>query len=312
MKKWTLYSIFIIYLLGTLPTCAPVETVEPSPTPRIISLEEDLAEEERAAQAIATRSAEKTQVASRVSPYALLSVEEQSFLAFWFPWNDETAFLPLAEIKPSEHDLATCRLEPGTEIAIGELFSGWELVNDECVPDASAQENALPIIRVPRHFDDGINIDDGNQKDAAGWNVIDLNGEYAENFAEAVAFIIENDLHGSGDLTLSIHRTNGPNGEPSGDLDAAPIYTLPAEALQVSFASEQLANFEYVDDVIYTTGRAFTWEIPEGYSDLNLSPGDENWFVLRIRETKAGNDQEEEHLGNAYFQVKGVGAPASP
>ncbi len=112
---------------------------------------------------------------------------------------------------------------------------------------------------------------------------------------------------GSGDLTISIYRTDGPNGDHIGDVSVVPTYSLPAETLQISFSIDQLENFEYVDDVLYALERQFTWEIPEGFINLNLSPGDDNWFVLEIREMKAGNDQDEEYLSEATIQIKGVG-----
>ena len=127
-----------------------------------------------------------------------------------------------------------------------------------------------------------------------------------------LSIIVENDLLGSSDLTLSLHRVDGPNDEQSDDAHVIPSYTLSAEALHVTFSSNQIENFEYVDDVVYALERAFTWEIPAGFRDLNLSPGDDNWFVLGIREMKAGNNQDEEYLGEAYIHIKGVGTSATP
>ena len=297
MKKWTLFSI-LVFLLLALPGCVLIETREPNPTP------ETFLEEELAAQAIGTAKAEKTQSASSVLPYAEISDGEQTYLAFWFTWNGETVFLPIAEFKSTEISLPSCQLDPETGIAIGELFSGWEIVQDECVLDEGALENALPTIKIPGHFNDGIETD--------GWNIIDMHGEYADNFADIVTFIIENDLLGSGDVFISLHRTEGPNGNSYSDIDAASTYTLPAEALQITFSGDQLEDFEGADDVVYALKRAFTWKIPAGFTDLNLSPGDENWFVLKIRETKAGNNQEEEYLSEAYIQIKGVGASVTP
>jgi hypothetical protein len=173
------------------------------------------------------------------------------------------------------------------------------------VVDEKAPENAFPNIKIPGYFDDGIKIDPINKLDAVDWNVIDLNGEYAGNFAEIVTFIIENDLLGSGDLTISIHRTDSPNGDHYGDVGTVPTYTLPVEMLQITYSSDQLGTFEYVDDVVYDLEREFTWKIPEEYSDLNLSSGDDNWFVLKI-------DENGRSLSAAYIQIKGVGASATP
>jgi hypothetical protein len=299
MKNWTLFSISAILLLFALPACVLIETHEPDPTP------ETFLEEELAAQAIATAKAEKTQTASRVSPYVEISADNQKYLAFWFPWNDETVFLPIAESTMTDSDLLSCRLDPGTELAIGKLFSGLEIVQDECVPDAPAAQNTLPIIKIPGYFDEGINLGESNDAESRDWNIIDLKGEYAENFAQVVTFIVENDLLGSGDLIISIYRMDGPNDDKYGDTSVVPTYILPAQALQVSFSSDQLENFEYVDDVLYALEHAFTWKIPAGFSVLNLSPGDDNWFVLNINES--GRE-----LSKAYIQIKGVGAPAAP
>jgi len=304
MKKWSLFSISAL-LLFTAPACAPVETVEPTPTPRVISLEEELAEEERAAEFIATAQAEKTQIASRVSPYVEISAGNQKYLAFWFSWNDETVLLPIAESTMTDSGLLSCQLDLGTGFAIGKLFSGLEILEDECVADETAPQNAPPIIRIPGYFDDGIKLDDSSDAETRDWNIINLNGEYAENFAEIATFIVENDLLGSGDLTISIYRIDDPNSELLGDAHVVPTYTLPAEALQITFSVDQLENFEYVDDVVYALEREFTWKIPAGFNVLDLSPGDENWFVLIINES----DREP---GKAYFQVKGVSVPASP
>jgi len=299
MKKWILISILVILLLS-LSACISAETIEPIPTPENPYLEEELA-----AQAIATIRAEKTQTASTVSPYAEVSNEEQKYLAFWFIWNDETVFLPIAESTMADSGLLSCRLDPEREIAIGTLFSGWKFLQDECVVDEDAPENALPIVRIPGYFDDGIKINHDSEPGVADWNVIDLQGENVENFIEVVTLIVENDLLRSGDLTISIHKTDGPNGEPYEDAGIVPTYTLPVEALQISFSSDQLADFEYVDDVIYALEREFTWKIPEGFRDLNLSPGDENWFVLKI-------DENGMPLSAATIQIKGVGASATP
>lgn len=310
MKKWTLFSVFV--LLFVLPACMPAETIEPRPTPRTISLEEDLVAEELAAEAIATAITEKTQIASRVSPYVELSDDEQTFLAFWFKWNDETVFLPVAKGKIIIDNLPSCKLDSKTEIAIGELYSGLEFVQDQCVLAEKAPKNALPIIKIPGYFDNGLNLDHNSEAEAKDWNIIDLNGAYAENFVEIVTIVVENDLLGSGDLTISIYRTDGSTGDQSSDSYVIPTYMLTAESLQITFSNDQLENFEYVDDVVYALERAFTWKIPEGFSVLDLSPGDENWFVLRIRETKAGNALEEEYLRSAYIQIKDVCAPVLP
>ena len=128
---------------------------------------------------------------------------------------------------------------------------------------------------------------------------------YAENLTDVVTFIIENDLLGSGDLTLSIHRTDGPGGEPSGEVGIVPTYTLPMEALQMTFSSDQLNDFEIAGDVHYFLKRKFTWEIPAGYDELNFSSGEENWFLLKL-------DEGGMEPTKVYLQVKGVGKLASP
>ena len=290
MKKWILISILVVLPL-LLSVCTSAETIEPIPTP------ETFLEEELAAQDIATARAEKTQIASRILPYAEISDGERTYLAFWFIWNDETVFLPIAESTMADSGLLSCQLDSERGIAIGTLFSGWEFLQDECVVDEDALENALPIIKIAGHFEDGIETE--------GWNVIDLHGEHAENFADVVTFIIENDLLGSGDLFISLYRTDGPNGDSYSAVDTVPTYTLPAEALEISFSSDQLGNFEYVDDVVYALEREFTWNIPAGTGELNLLPGDENWFVLRI-------DESGLPLSVAHIQIKGVGASATP
>ena len=291
IKIRDMFPTVAIVIFLTVAACGSVEAVESDPTP------ETFFEEELAAQDIATARAEKTQIASRILPYAEISDGEQTFLAFWFTWNDETVFLPIAESTMADSGLLSCRLDPEREIAIGTLFSGWEFLQDECVVDEDALENALPIIKIAGHFEDGIETE--------GWNVIDLHGEHAENFADVVTFIIENDLLGSGDLFISLYRTDGPNGDSYSAVDTVPTYTLPAEALEISFSSDQLGNFEYVDDVVYALEREFTWKIPAGFRELNLSPGDENWFVLRI-------DESGLPLSAATIQIKGVGASATP
>lgn len=290
MKKWILFSSLAILL--SLPSCTSTATPEPRPT-----LENPFLEEELAAQAIATARAEKTQTAARVFPYAELSNGRQTYLAFWFIWNNETVFLPIAESKITEASLLSCQLNSDSEIAIGTLFSGFEFIEGECLPDKQALENALPIIKIPGYFEDGIETEN--------LNVIDLHGEYAENLADIVTFIIENDLLGSGDLTLSIHRTDGPGGKPSGEIGIVPTYTLPMEALQITFSSDQLNEFEIAGDVHYFLKRKFTWKISTRYNDLSLRQGDENWFVLVINEVG-------KEAGKAYLLVKGVGILATP
>jgi len=298
VKKRILF-LLLVFLFLSLPACVPVEMTEPTVTHVNPDLEEELAE-----QAIATAYARRTQIASRVSPYIKLSNGEQRYLAFWFNWNDEIVLLPLNEFIAPDSGLITCRLESGTEIVSGKLYTGLRLEDDKCVTDEKAAENAPPLIKIPRYFEDGV--------DTQNLNVIDLNGKHAENLADMLTIIVENDLLGSGDLTLSIRRQDGPGGELFGNEGAVPTYMLPQEALQLSFPTDQLGDFEYADDVVYALEREFTWEIPDGFSDLNLSPGDENWFVLTIREMKAGDNIEEEHLNRAYIQVKGVGTSATP
>jgi len=286
------WFFFLAILLFMLPACVTVEATEPTITPVNPDLEEELAE-----HSIATAYAKKTQIASRVSPYVKLSDGEQRYLAFWFTWNDETVLLPLGEFIAPDSGLVICRLEPGVRIVSGNLYTGLTLVDNKCVVDEKAAENAPALIKIPRYFENGI--------ETQGLNIIDLNGGYAENLADIVTIIVKNDLLGSGNLTLSIHRTDGPKGEPYSDVSMVPTYTLPVEALQVPFPTDQLGNFEYAEDVVYALEREFTWEIPEGYSDLNLSPGDENWFVLNINEKGREPDV-------AYIQVKGVGTSANP
>ena len=311
MNKANLFSTLFILLI-TLSACMRIEATETVPTPKVLSPEEELAEEELGAQVIATAYAKQTQIASRISPYVKLSDGEKRYLAFWFLWNDETVFLPLNEILSTDPELVTCQLDRDTVLAIGKLISGSKLVDDKCVPDEKALENAVPIIRIPRYFEDGLQIIQSDEPDAADWNIIGLNGEYAENLADIVTFVIENDLFGSGDLTLSLYRTGGPNGAQSGDTLVVPTYVLPDEVLQMTFSSDQLGNFEAAEDIVFTLERVFTWKIPAGFSILDLSSGDENWFVLRVREMKAGDNQIEEYMGSAYIQIKGVGASAVP
>jgi len=311
MKQWIVLIISSL-LLFTLPACAATEVVEPTSTPRVISPEEELAAEERAEEAVATVYAEKTQAASRVSPYIKVSNGKQNLLAFWFLWNDETAFLPLAKFIASDTGLVTCHLESETELTSGTLFSGLELTDDECVTDKVAPANALPAVRIRGYFDNGLQLDCENEAEARDWNVIDLMGESVGNLADVVTIITENDLLGSGDVTLSLYRLDGPDSEPADDALIIPSYVLPAEALQVTFTGEQLADFESAEDVVHALERTFTWNIPAGFSVLDLSPGDENRFVLRVRETQARADQEEEYLRRAYIQIKGVGEPTAP
>lgn len=298
MKKQNLF-LLSVFLFLSLPACVPVEMTEPTATHIDSELEEELAE-----QAVATAYAKKTQLASRVSPYVKLSNGKQRYLAFWFTWNGETVLLPLDEFIAPESGLITCRLESGTEIVSGRLYTGLMLEDDKCLKDEQAAENAIPLIKIPQYFKDGI--------DTQNLNVINLNGRYAEKLADILTIVVENDLLGSGDLTLSIHRTDGPNGIPFGEVSTVPSYTLPEESLQVSFLTDQVGNFEDGRDVVYELEREFTWKIPDGLSDLNLAPGDENWFVLTIREMKAGKNLEEEYQSRAYIQVKGVGTSATP
>jgi len=285
-------SKFVLSLLVfTLAACAPAETTGTASIPTKISLDEDLAEEERAEEFIATKSAEKTQATSRVSSYVKVSNGERTYLAFWFPWNDEHVLLPLNEIHSPGLDLVTCQLNSDTEISSGILISGVKVSKEECVLDEGAQENAPPIVEIPGYFDGGLSTEEVN--------VIDLNGEYAGNLADIITFVIKNDLVDSGDLTLSLQRTDGPNGSYNGDPDAI-SYTLPAEALQVIFTDADIADFESAEDPVFALERKFSWEIPQGIAALNLSAGDENWFVLVIREDGREPDK-------VYLQIKGVG-----
>ena len=286
MNKWVFCSIFAILFLA-LPACLSIERSESESTPVNPYLEEEIA-----VQVIATTRAEKTQAASGVSPYAEISNGKKTFLSFWIVWNDETVFLPVAESVMSGSGLLFCQLNSETQPAIGTLLSGYEIMEGKCLPAEKDLANALPIIKIPEYFEKGIETE--------VLNVIDLNGEFAHNFADIVTLIIQNDMLGSGDLTLSIHRIDGPNGEPSVEENAVPTYTLSTETLQKTFSREQVENFEGADDVVYALEQAFTWKIPAGYSELDLLPGDENWFVLLI-------DERNREPGKAYFQVRGVG-----
>lgn len=282
-----LLNTIILLAVISLPACAPL------PAPTQMSLEDEYAEEERAAESIATARAEETQVtAIRVSPYVEVSNQESNFLAFWFSWNDEHLLLPINEIRAPDLDLVTCQLDSDTEISSGILISGVKVSKEACILDEQARENASPIIEIPAYFDDGLSTEE--------INVIDLSGEYAENLADLLTLVIKNDLLGSGDLTLSLYPVDGPAGGYADDPDSI-TYTLPAEALQVVFTDEQMENFEYVEDLVHALERRFTWIIPPGYENLDLSTGDENWFVLVIRE----NGRQ---LDKAYIQIKGVGA----
>jgi hypothetical protein len=282
-----LLNTIILLAVTSLPACAPL------PAPTKMSLEDEYAEEERAAESIATARAEETQVtAIRVSPYVEVSNQESNFLAFWFPWNNEHVLLPINEIRASDLDLVICQLDSDTEISSGILISGVKVSKEACILDEQARENASPIIEIPAYFDDGLSTEE--------INVIDLSGEYAENLADLLTLVIKNDLLGSGDLTLSLYPVDGPSGGYADDPDAI-TYTLPAEALQVVFTDEQMENFEYLDELVYALEGRFTWKIPPGYENLDLSTGDENWFVLAIRE----NGRQ---LDKAYLQIKGVGA----
>ncbi len=283
----------VLLSLFTLPACEPVEIGEIISTPTKMSLEEELAEEERAAEFIATARAEKTLAASWVSPYVEISNEGQSYLAFWFPWNDEHVLLPINEIHATDLDLLICQLDSEPDISAGVLIPGMKVSENDCVLDKGALKNAPPIIEIPGYFNDGLNTEEVN--------IIDQNGEYAENLADILTFVIKNDLLGSGDLTLNLYPVDGPNGEYRDDSETI-TYTLPAQALQVTFTDEQIANFEYVEDAIYALGRKFTWQIPPGHEDLDLSVGDENWFVLVI--TESGQESM-----IVYIQIKGVGSP---
>jgi hypothetical protein len=287
-------SIVALLVLFTLTACARAEIPKTVSTPTKRSLEEELAEEERAAEYIATKRAEKTQVASRVPPYVRVSNGEGSYLAFRFSWGDEHVLLPINEFYAPDLDLVTCQLDSGSEISPGILISGVNVSKNECVPDNGALENAVPVIKIPGYFNEGLNTEE--------INVIDLNGEYAENLADVLTFVIKNDLLGSGDLTVSLYPTDGPNGDYNDDPDSALTYTLPADTLQVSFTEEQMANFEYAEDPVYALEKKFTWKIPPGYETLNLSAGNENWFVLVFSENGSVPT-------NVYIHIKGVGAP---
>ena len=305
MKKLFLTSTLIAILIVFL-SCTAIETSEPVPTP------DTYIEEELAAQAIAMAKAEKTQRASREVFYAKISDGDQTYLAFWFAWNTETILLPLAILRSSDSRLITCQVEPATRIAIGELVTGMKLTQGECVTDDNAPENAIPIIKIPGHFEEGIKINSINNIGEKPWNIINLHGKYAQNLSTAISFVVKNDFSGSGDLSLSLHRASGPGGDYDRQAATAPTYTLSTEALQVVFSNDQLDFFEQSEDVVYELEKEFAWKIPTGSEELELSQGDQNWFVLQIRETKSSNKQEEEYLAEAYIQIIGVGAPPKP
>jgi len=277
----------------TLTACARAEMTKTVTTPTKMSIEEELAEEERAAEFIATKRAEKTQAASRVSPYVRVSNERSSYLALWFSWGDEHVLLPINELHAPDLELVTCQLDSDTEISPGVLIPGVYVSKSECLSDNGALENAVPVIKIPGYFNDGLNTEEVN--------IIDLNGEVAGNLADVLSLVIKNDLLGSGDLTVSLHPAEGPNGDYNEDPDAAPAYTLTAEGLQVTFTKEQIENFEYAEDAVYALEREFTWKLPPGVETLNLSAGDENWFVLVISET--GSEQS-----HVIIRIMGVGA----
>ncbi len=285
-----LSGMVVLLSIFTLFACAPIEMTETAYPPTKMSLEEELAEEERAAEFIATKRAEKIQPASIVTSYVEVSNGEQTYLAFWFPWNNEQVLLPLNEIHAPGLDLVSCQLDPDVEISSGVLVSGVNVSKTECMLDEGAQENAPAIIEVRGFFNNGLSTEK--------INVIDLNGEYAENLADILAFIIKNDLLGSGDMTLALHPADGPDGDYSDDPEAL-TYTLPAESLQVTFTDAEIGDFEYADDLVYALERKFTWKIPSGHEALHLSAGDENWFVLVISE----NGTEE---AKVYLQIMGV------
>ncbi|MBC8334400.1 MAG: hypothetical protein ISR59_12250 [Anaerolineales bacterium] len=284
--------LLTINLLLVLSSCKPV-TIESTP-------DQSYLEEELAAEAFATASSKEVQIAAKDLPYAEISRDGQAYLAFWFIWNEETVFIPVAHNKSEDIRFIICQVGPDPEIEIGKLFSGYKFIQDECVDDDKTLENASPIIKIPGYFDDGIMIYDGNELDGADWNVIDLNGEYAENLADAINFVIKNDLTGSGDLVISIYRKDGPSGDLYSDDDNPPTFTLPVERLQISFTKDLLADLEYVDDLLYALEREFTWNISAGYPELKLGPGDENWFVLTIDEVGG-------QFSKANIQIKGVG-----
>jgi len=292
MNRQIKISTIALSILMLLTACAPESS---APTPDTSYLEEELA-----AEAFATASSKNVQTVTKDLSYAEIARDDQTYLAFWFMWNGETAFLPIAQSTSNDLDILSCMVDPNVEIAIGKVFSGLEFIEDECVVDVIATENLPPTIIIPRYFEDGIKIYDNTELDLADWNVIDLNGEFAENFADVIKVIVKNDLIGSGDLVISIYRKDGPNGDLFSDANVIPTYTLPAEKLQIHFTADKLANLEYVDDVIYALEREFTWQIPAGYPELNLFPGDENWFVLKIEEV--GRQPSE-----ALIQIKGVG-----
>lgn len=283
MKKISFLSIFSLFLLFALISCSILPVKQPIPTKGNPYLEEEVA-----AQEIATHWAEQTQAADRVSPYIELSNGEQTFLAFWFKWNGETVFLPIEEFLISDSGLASCII-PEAHLVIGKPVVGATLDQGECNADTKALENAPPVIRIPNYFEDGIH--------STTPNIIDTQGQPAHNLSEVVTFIIENDLTGSGDLVLSLYRTDGPKGEPLSETNPALTYRLPVEALQITFTKEQLDNFEYVYDITYTLRRSFTWKIPAGHEELKLVAGEENWFILFI-------DENGRKLEKIYLQIK--------
>ncbi|MEW5829901.1 MAG: hypothetical protein AB1846_13495 [Chloroflexota bacterium] len=275
------------------PACAPSATSQPSPTP------DTYLAEELAYQAIATAKAKKTEIASRDLHYAGLSGGNRTTLAFWFEWNGETLLLPLSGINAANTDLVVCRMESDAGMVIGRLVPGFEIEQGLCAADEAAAGNALPLVKIPGYFEDGIEtVPDGR-------NVIDLDGEFAGNLAEVITFVVQNDLLGSGDLTLTLRRAACLEGQANA-LEADAAYFLPAGKLQLTFPDDRLENFEYVEDAVHALEREFTWSLPEGLEGLDLSAGDDNWFLLRIVEMDPENEQEE-HIIEACIQVTGVG-----
>jgi hypothetical protein len=121
IKIRDLFPAAAIILLITVTACRSVEAIESDPTADNSYLEKELV-----AKAIASASAKSTQSNSTDLSIVEISNGEQPYLAFWFAWNDETVFLPIAENTMADSGLLSCRLDSGTRIALGELFSGWK------------------------------------------------------------------------------------------------------------------------------------------------------------------------------------------
>ena len=103
-------------------------------------------EEELAAAAITTASSKEVETIMTDLPYSEISWDSQTYLAFWFIWNEETLFLPIAQSKSDDINFLSCQADSGMEIEIGKIFSGLKFVQNECVLDKKIMENKASII----------------------------------------------------------------------------------------------------------------------------------------------------------------------